>query len=193
MNDIIDKYLELQKRENDTHDDIVYRSAEGYNLQAAALPEETNAKEDVLVIDQNLKGLDFKLARCYNPIYGDEVFGFVTVSGGIKIHRCDCTNASDLRERFGYRIVKARWAGKSQGTQYPITLRVVGHDDIGIVTNITSIISKETGITLRSIGIDSHDGLFSGTLTIMVGDTGRLEALIKKLRTIKGVKQVSRN
>ena len=193
VNDIIDKYLELQKRENDTHDDIVYRSAEGYNLQAAALPEETNAKEDVLVIDQNLKGLDFKLARCCNPIYGDEVFGFVTVSGGIKIHRCDCPNASDLRERFGYRIVKARWAGKSQGTQYPITLRVVGHDDIGIVTNITSIISKETGITLRSIGIDSHDGLFYGTLTIMVDDTGRLEALIKKLRTIKGVKQVSRN
>ena len=193
VNDIIDKYLELQKRENDTHDDIVYRSAEGYNLQAATLPEETTAKEDVLVIDQNLKGLDFKLARCCNPIYGDEVFGFVTVSGGIKIHRCDCPNASDLRERFGYRIVKARWAGKSQGTQYPITLRVVGHDDIGIVTNITSIISKETGITLRSIGIDSHDGLFSGTLTVMVGDTGRLEALIKKLRTIKGVKQVSRN
>ena len=93
----------------------------------------------------------------------------------------------------GYRIVKARWAGKSVGTQYPITLRVVGHDDIGIVTNITSIISKENGITLRSIGIDSNDGLFSGTLTVMVGDTGHLEALIKKLRTVKGVKQVSRN
>lgn len=111
------------------------------------------------------------MARCCNPIYGDDVFGFVSVTGGIKIHRCDCPNASDLHSRFGYRIVKARWAGKSQGTQYPITLRVVGHDDIGIVTNITSIISKETGITLRSIGIDSHDGLFSGTLTIMVSDT----------------------
>lgn len=139
------------------------------------------------------EGLDFKLARCCNPIYGDDVFGFVSVTGGIKIHRCDCPNASDLHSRFGYRIVKARWAGKSQGTQYPITLRVVGHDDIGIVTNITSIISKETGITLRSIGIDSHDGLFSGTLTIMVSDTGHLEALVKKLRTVKGVKQVSRN
>ena len=77
------------------------------------------------------------------PIYGDDVFGFVTVSGGIKIHRADCPNATQMRERFGYRIVKARWAGKSVGTQYPITLRVVGHDDIGIVTNITSIISKE--------------------------------------------------
>nr|WP_302831135.1 RelA/SpoT family protein [uncultured Bacteroides sp.] len=192
VNDILDKYIEQQKRESDTRDDIIYRSAEGYNLQPT-LPEETSAKEDILVIDQNLKGLDFTLARCCHPIYGDEVFGFVTVSGGIKIHRKDCPNASDLHQRFGYRIVKARWAGKSQGAQYPITLRIVGHDDIGIVTNITSIISKETAITLRSIGIDSHDGLFSGTLTVMVGDTGRLEALIKKIKTVKGVKQVSRN
>ena len=192
VNDILDKYIEQQRRENDTRDDIIYRSAEGYNLQPV-LPEETSAKEDVLVIDQNLKGLDFTLARCCHPIYGDEVFGFVTVSGGIKIHRKDCPNASDLHQRFGYRIVKARWAGKSQGAQYPITLRIVGHDDIGIVTNITSIISKKTAITLRSIGIDSHDGLFSGTLTVLVGDTGRLETLIKKIRTVKGVKQVSRN
>ncbi len=192
VNDILDKYIEQQRRENDTRDDIIYRSAEGYNLQPV-LPEETSAKEDVLVIDQNLKGLDFTLARCCHPIYGDEVFGFVTVSGGIKIHRKDCPNASDLHQRFGYRIVKARWAGKSQGAQYPITLRIVGHDDIGIVTNITSIISKETAITLRSIGIDSHDGLFSGTLTVLVGDTGRLETLIKKIRTVKGVKQISRN
>ena len=192
VNNIIDKYLEQQKRESDTRDEISYRSAESYNLQQT-LPEEIDSKEDVLVIDQNLKGLDFKLARCCNPIYGDEVFGFVSVTGGIKIHRCDCPNAGDLRSRFGYRIVKARWAGKSQGTQYPITLRVVGHDDIGIVTNITSIIAKEMGISLRSIGIDSHDGLFSGTLTIMVSDTGHLETLIKKLRTVKGVKQVSRS
>ncbi len=191
VNEILDKYIEQQKRDSDTHDEIVYRSAEGYNLQTTQ--EETTSKEDVLVIDQNLKGLEFKLAKCCNPIYGDDVFGFVTVSGGIKIHRSDCPNANQMRERFGYRIVKARWAGKSEGTQYPITLRVVGHDDIGIVTNITSIISKENGITLRSIGIDSNDGLFSGTLTVMVGDTGRLEALIKKLRTVKGVKQVSRN
>ncbi len=193
VNGIIDKYLELQRRESDTRDDnTFYRSAEDYNLQQN-IPEEISSKEDVLVIDQNLKGLDFKLARCCNPIYGDEIFGFVSVTGGIKIHRHDCPNASDLRARFGYRIVRARWAGKSQGMQYPISLRVVGQDDIGIVTNITSVISKETGITLRSIGINSHDGLFSGTLTIMVGDTGHLEALIKKLRAVKGVKQVTRN
>jgi GTP diphosphokinase / guanosine-3',5'-bis(diphosphate) 3'-diphosphatase len=98
-----------------------------------------------------------------------------------------------MMERFGYRIVKARWAGKAVGKQYPITLRVVGHDDIGIVTNITSIISKEKDVNLRSIGINSNDGLFSGTLTVTIDDTSRLDALIKKLQGIKGVKQISRN
>ena len=191
VNDILDKYVEQQKRDSDTHDELTYRSAEGYNLQTPV--DEITNKEDVLVIDQNLKGLEFKLARCCNPIYGDDVFGFVTVTGGIKIHRTDCPNAVQMKERFGYRIVKAKWAGKSHGTQYPITLRVVGHDDIGIVTNITSIISKENDITLRSISIDSNDGLFSGMLTVMLGDTGRLAALIKKLKAVKGVKQVSRN
>ena len=195
VNDLIDRYLEQLRHDTaDTRDAAIYRSAEAFNLTPAT-PDEatTGGKEDVLVIDQNLKGLDYKLARCCNPIYGDDVFGFVSVTGGIKIHRTDCPNAPEMRQRFGYRIVKARWAGKSEGTQYPITLRVVGHDDIGIVTNITSIINKEDGITLRSISIDSNDGLFSGNLTVMVGDTGRLEALIKKLRTVKGVKQVTRN
>jgi len=191
VNQAIDKYLEQQKRENEHNEEIPYRSAEKYNLQSEL--DEVTQKEDVLVIDENLKGLEFKLARCCNPIYGDEIFGFTTVMGGIKIHRKNCPNAPQMEERFPYRIVKARWAGKSKGTNYPITLRVVGQDDIGIVTNITSIISKENDITLRSIGIDSNDGLFSGMLTIMVGDTGRLETLIKKLRTVKGVKQVNRN
>ncbi|MGN0257333.1 MAG: RelA/SpoT family protein [Bacteroides sp.] len=193
VNLIIDRYVEQQRRESDNnHDEIVYRSAEGYNM----VPTEeatTATREDVLVIDQNLKGIDFTLARCCSPIYGDDVFGFVSVTGGIKIHRCDCPNATDLRTRFGYRIVKARWAGKGAGKQYPVNLRVVGHDDIGIVTNLTSIISKESGITLRGIAIDSNDGLFAGTLTIMVDNTAHLETLVKKLRTVKGVKQVERN
>ena len=191
VNNIIDRYLELQKRETEQHEEVVYRSAENYNLQQA-MPDEFNAKDDVLVIGHDLKGVDFKLSKCCNPIYGDDVFGFVSVTGGIKIHRMDCPNAPELKQRFGYRIVKARWAGKSQGKEYVATLRVVGHDDIGIVNNITSIISKEMGISLRSININSNDGLFSGILTIQIGDTGRLEALIKKLRTVKGVKQVTR-
>ena len=189
-NQILDKFVEMRNKEAEVKDEIVYRSAEGYSIQAPT--EDKDYKDDVLVIDQNLKGIDFKLAKCCNPIYGDEVFGFVTINGGIKIHREDCPNASEMKARFGYRIVKAKWAGKSHGKQYPITLRVVGHDDIGIVTNISSIINKETGILLRSINIDSHDGLFSGMLTVMVDDTSKLEALIKKLRTVKGVKQVNR-
>ena len=195
VNDLIDRYVEQQRRDTaDTRDAAIYRSAEAFNLTPPTSDDTpTGGKEDVLVIDQNLKGLDYKLARCCNPIYGDDVFGFVSVNGGIKIHRTDCPNAPEMRQRFGYRIVKARWAGKAEGTQYPITLRVVGHDDIGIVTNITSIINKEDGITLRSISIDSNDGLFWGNLTVMLGDTARLEALIKKLRTVKGVKQVTRN
>jgi len=191
VNDILERYTELLKKENEVHEDLPYRSAETYSMQPVV--EDKNAKDDVLVIDQNLKGLDFNLAKCCSPIYGDDVFGFVTVSGGIKIHRVDCPNAPQMMERFGYRIVKARRAGKAAGKQYPITLKVIGHDDIGIVTNITSIISKEKDINLRSIGINSNDGLFSGTLTVTIDDTSRLDALIKKLQGVKGVKQVSRN
>ena len=189
-NVILDKFTELKKKETESREDITYRSAENYSIQQPV--DDKLFKDDVLVIDQNLKGLDFKLAKCCNPIYGDDVFGFVTITGGIKIHREDCPNAREMKARFGYRIVKARWAGKSQGRQYPINLRIVGHDDIGIVTNITSIINKETGIQLRSININSNDGLFSGVLTVMVDDTAKLEALIRKLRTVKGVKQIDR-
>ncbi len=191
MNDVIDRYQEMLRRENETNAEVAYRSAEAFSIHPEGEAQK-EAKDDVLVIDRNLKGIDFSLARCCNPIYGDEVFGFVTISGGIKIHRCDCPNAPGMRSRFPYRIVRARWAGKSQGRQYPITLRIVGHDDIGIVTNITSIINKENNILLRSISIDSHDGLFSGMLTVMVDDTSKLESLVKKIRTVKGVKQVSR-
>ena len=191
VNEIIDRYVEMQTRETEQRDDVVYRSAQDYNMQQDE--EFSNKyKDDVLVIGKDLKGIDFNLAKCCSPIYGDDVFGFVTISGGIKIHRTDCPNAKEMHARFPYRIVRARWAGKSQGKQYPIRLRIVGHDDIGIVTNITSIINKEDNIQLRSIGIDSHDGLFSGMLTVMVDDTAKLEALIKKLRTVKGVKQVNR-
>lgn len=191
VNDIIEQYTEILKHQSETHEES-NRSAEEYTMLVNQENQQP-VKDDVLIIDQNLKGIDFKLAKCCNPIYGDDVFGFVTINGGIKIHRQDCPNADQLRERFGYRIVKAKWAGKSQGKLYPITLRVVGQDDIGIVTNITSIISKEKDITLRSIGIDSNDGLFSGTLTVMVEDTRNLENLIKKLRSVKGVKQINRN
>ena len=187
---IRDAYLDMEARDNNTNIEI--RTAENYVKEIAPLPE-TTSKEDVLVIGEDLKNIDFRLAKCCNPIYGDDVFGFVSVTGGIKIHRTDCPNAPQMISRFGYRIVKARWSGKSIGSQYPITLRVVGHDDIGIVTNITSIISKEKNVLLRSISIDSSAGLFQGNLTIMVDDTKELDAIIKKIKQVKGVKNVSRS
>lgn len=191
INHVIEKYQEVQAHDNNlltTQQPV--RSADEYNYENPA-EELANSSSDVLVIDRNLKGIDYQLANCCRPIYGDKVFGFVTVNGGIKIHRCDCPNAPELRKRFGYRIVKAKWSGKD-GAQYTTTLKIIGNDDIGIVNNITSVIAKEEKIMMRSINIDSHDGLFSGNLEIKVEDNTKLNLLIKKLRTIKGVKQIIR-
>ena len=190
MNTVIEKYIEVRDYDLNLNAPAHTRSAEEFNFEN---PEEEigRGNDDVLVIDNSLKGVDYTLAKCCHPIYGDPIFGFVTVSGGIKIHRMNCPNAKNMRERTGYRIVKAKWSGKGS-SQYSITLRVIGNDDIGIVNNITSIISKEEKIMMRSINIDSNDGLFNGYLTVMVEDTSRMEALIKKLRTVKGVKQVTR-
>jgi len=192
VNTIIEKYVELQQGDQPVTGNNVAQTAADFVLDDSKLPT-SNAKlaDDVLVIDRNLKGIDYQLARCCQPIYGDKVFGFVTINGGIKIHREDCPNAPELRKRFGYRIVKAKWSGKGS-SQYAITLRIIGNDDIGIVNNLTNIISRDEKLILRSINIDSHDGLFSGNLTIMIDDNTRLETLIKKLRTVKGVKQVER-
>ena len=191
-NTVIEKYIEIKESEKTVTGDNQARSASEFELDSSKFsPQNTTPSDDTLVIDRNLKGLDYQLARCCHPIYGDPIFGFVTINGGIKIHRQDCPNAPELRRRYGYRIVKARWSGKG-ASQYSITLRVIGNDDIGIVNNLTSIISKDERLVLRSINIDSHDGLFSGNLVVMLEDTSRLEQLIKKLRTVKGVKQVDR-
>ena len=191
VNQVIDKYIELQQGDGPVTGNNVAHSAADFVLDESRLPSNPRMDDDVLVIDRNLKGIDYQLARCCQPIYGDKVFGFVTVSGGIKIHREDCPNAPELKKRFGYRIVKARWSGKGS-SQYAITLRIIGNDDIGIINNLTSIISKDEKLILRSINIDSHDGLFSGNMEVMIDDNTRLEGLMKKLRTVKGVKQVSR-
>jgi GTP pyrophosphokinase len=190
VNHVIDRYVELQQGEQPVTGNNVAESAANFVLDESRLGH-SQTQDDVLVIDKDLKGLDYQLARCCQPIYGDSVFGFVTINGGIKIHRTDCPNAPELRKRFGYRIVKAKWSGKGS-SQYTITLRVIGNDDIGIVNNLTSIISKEEKLVLRSINIDSHDGLFSGNLTLMIDDNTQLEALLKKLRTVKGIKQINR-
>lgn len=189
VNQVIDRYVELQQSSQNSSS-LSSRSAEDFHFEDTT-QQLVQQNEDVLIIDKNLTGVDFQLAKCCHPIYGDPVFGFVTINGGIKIHRFDCPNAPELRRRFGYRIVRAVWSGKG-ASQYTITLQVIGNDDIGIVNNITSILSKEEHIMMRSINIDSYDGLFSGNITVNVENTQHLEAVIKKLRNVKGVKQVSR-
>ncbi len=181
-----DEYLSLDKS---TDNDETPETASKFNQKEAI--ENISKQDDVLIIDQNLKDIDFTLAKCCHPIYGDKVFGFVSSQGGVKIHRTDCPNAPLLFSKFGYRILCASWAGKA-GSRYAVSLRIVATDDIGIVTNITSIISKESQTSLRSINVDSSDGIFIGTITIFVADINNLKSLIKKIKIIKGVKSVER-
>ena len=184
--DILKKYQALINPENGEQ----AQSAEGFVFTAE---KETKGSSDVLVIERNLKGVDYKLSKCCNPIFGDEIFGFVTISGGISIHRKDCTNAKQLQERYPYRVIEARWSDMDNRTNlFPVILRIVGHDDISIVNNITSIISQENGVTMRGINIESHDTLFSGTLSLLINDRIKLNKLITKIEGIKGVKQVRR-
>lgn len=147
--------------------------------------------DDVLMIDKSLTNVDYKLAKCCNPIFGDDIFGFVASSGGIRIHRHTCPNAYDMKTKFGYRIVRAQWTSVADSV-YQATLKITGVDDIGIVTNISQVISKEQKVKIRALSIDSHEGTFEGTLTVFVDNTESLKLLIRKIKSVKGVYSVSR-
>ena len=185
--DVLKRYQAIQNPESENSEHT--RSAGEFTF----VDKESKGSNDVLVIERNLKGVDYKLAKCCAPIFGDDIFGFVTINGGISIHRRDCTNAKQLIERYPYRVIEARWSEVENGVaQFPVTLRIVGHDDIGIVNNITSIISQEKDVIMRGINIESHDTLFSGTLQLLINDRLKLNKLIAKIEGIKGVKQVKR-
>lgn len=181
-NQVLDQYNELAHPENETE----VRAAEEYTLT----PD--NISEDELVIGSDLKGINYRLSKCCNPIFGDDIFGFVSTEGTIKIHKKDCPNAKHIRSRYQYRIINARWAGK-MGSKYVAVLHIVGNDNIGIVTNISSIISKEKDVYMRSISIESRDGLFQGHISVAISDLSSLNTLIKKLKTVKGVKDIQRS
>ena len=168
--------------------DINRVSAEGFQLQENTRGEET---EILKIGDKNINGLSYKFAKCCNPVYGDEVFGFISSDGSVKIHRTICPNARNIRERYPYRIIATSWSGTS-GDMLPATLKITGKDDIGIVANITSLISKETGVNLRNITVDSNDGMFQGILVVAVSEAKKLNGLVKKLSTVKGVKDIQR-
>jgi guanosine-3',5'-bis(diphosphate) 3'-pyrophosphohydrolase len=148
--------------------------------------------DDFLVIDDKVARVDYKLAKCCNPIFGDEIFGFVTVGEGIKIHRLNCPNAVQLIGRYGYRVVKARWMGSGRDTLFPVELSMEGDHDPNILNTISNVLSKDLKINLQSITIDTANGMFTGRLKITVKDTQHLESLIGRLSAIPGVYRVTR-
>lgn len=210
--------MKLIKKEGYKYVNEFYADIADHNLdagkiiaqyQAATTPEETaertTAQDFELIRDNNyeesgevltigeksIKGLSYKLAKCCNPVYGDKVFGFISSDGVVKIHRIDCPNAANIRSRYPYRLIRVTWSGKG-GSELPVQLRILGQDDIGIIANITSIISKETKASLRNIRVDSNDGLFQGYLTLGIADNSVLNAIMKKIKGVKGVKEVER-
>ena len=146
---------------------------------------------DMLLIGEDMQKIDYKLANCCNPIPGDDVFGFVTVSDGIKIHRTNCPNAAKLMANYGYRIVKARWTNQ-QELAFLTGLRITGIDDVGLINQLTTVISHDFKVNMRSITVDSDNGIFEGSIMVYVNDTEHLDNLIKRLKTVKGVTGVNR-
>ena len=135
--------------------------------------------------------IDYKFARCCNPIPGDDVFGFVTVNEGIKIHRTSCLNAPELLSKHGQRVVKAKWASKHEGS-FLAGLEIIGTDRVGLIMDVTEIISNELKVNMRSITVDTDTGIFEGNIKLYVNDTRHLDLLIEKLKKVRGVIKVSR-
>jgi guanosine-3',5'-bis(diphosphate) 3'-pyrophosphohydrolase len=148
--------------------------------------------DDYLVIDNNLKNVIYKLAPCCNPIFGDDIFGFVTISEGIKIHRTSCPNAPQMIERYPYRFIKAKWQDTKKKSSFQATIRISGTEELGIVGQISHVISKDVAVQMRSINIDSNNGAFDGTLRVFVNGLEHLDFLMNKLKSINGVIAVTR-
>lgn len=185
---LVEDYLEFLAKQQDTAK--ARETAENFVLQKK-VDDDDRGNDDILVIGNNVKGINYKLSRCCNPIYGDAIVGFIASDGAIKVHRRDCGNVRHLITKYPYRIIKSQWSGK-MGKQFAATLKVVGNDDIGIVSNITSLINKEGDTMLRNVSINSTGGLFEGHLVIGINSLDNLDALIKKIKNLKGVKDVQR-
>ena len=155
------------------------------------LVEAARGKSDMLVIGENLQKIDYKLSPCCTPIPGDDVFGFITINEGIKIHRVNCPNAVQLLSNYAYRVVKAKWTSQEL-ISFLSGIKITGIDEVGIVNNITTIISNELNVNMRSISFDTNDGTFEGTVMVFVHDTNHLTELMKKLKKVNGVLSVSR-
>lgn len=153
--------------------------------------EEINKKYDLIVFGNEEERLDYSPARCCNPIPGDKVFGFITINEGIKIHRNDCPNAISLQAKFAYRIIKAKWIDSTQEEFFAI-LKIFGNDNVGMVNNITRIISNNMNVNIQSINFEGHSGIFEGNVTVKVKNKTQLTKLIDSIKKIEGVEKVTR-
>ena len=154
---------------------------------AAKSPE----KGDVLLIGEGMQKLEYGLATCCNPIPGDSVFGFVMVSGGIKVHRQNCSNATNLLSKYAYRVMKAQWTSRT-AQQFEVTLNFTGIDDVGLVNAVTNVISADMNVNMRAISFNSSDGTFEGRVKVLVTDTSHLKQVQAKLLDVPGVWTVDR-
>nr|MBA3705944.1 bifunctional (p)ppGpp synthetase/guanosine-3',5'-bis(diphosphate) 3'-pyrophosphohydrolase [Bacteroidota bacterium] len=177
------------------HGKIIHKSGAIKKREAAQTLEEmvtaARGKSDLLVIGENLQKIDYKLSPCCTPIPGDDVFGFITINEGIKIHRVNCPNAIQLLSNYAYRVVKAKWTSQEL-ISFLSGIKITGIDEVGIVNNITKIISNELSVNMRSISFDTNDGTFEGTVMVFVHDTNHLTELMKKLKKVNGVLSVAR-
>jgi GTP diphosphokinase / guanosine-3',5'-bis(diphosphate) 3'-diphosphatase len=169
------------------------KKPEKKDIEPKALPVKriTGADADMLLIGDDMDKIDYKLAKCCNPIPGDDVFGFVTINEGIKIHRTTCPNAIELMSNYGYRVIKAKWTSQKE-LAFLAGLKIIGLDRVGIINDITTVISSELKVNIRSITVDTNDGMFEGSIMLFVNDTKHLDKLIMKLGKVHDIISVRR-
>jgi guanosine-3',5'-bis(diphosphate) 3'-pyrophosphohydrolase len=160
-------------------------------VNGAVNPNLITANADLLIFDEQSDKIAYSLAKCCNPIVGDDVFGFITINEGIKIHRTNCTNATEMLSKYGYRAVKTRWT-KQQEIAFLTGLKITGVDDVGLVNKVTNIISGEMRINMQSMTIGAKEGIFEGTFMVYVKNTDELEELIRRIKALKEITSVSR-
>ncbi len=194
-----DFYCALAKEEHDlleikellTKEDDTKETSVPINTDYHSKGEEKKG-EDVLIVSQSIANVDYTLAKCCNPIFGDDIFGFITIGKGISIHRENCPNAKEMQARYPYRVVKANWTEKGAAS-YQAIIHITGNDDMGIVANISELITKDLRVKMRNISLSSNAGIFEGKITVTVTNTEHLENLMIRLRKIKGVLRVMRD
>lgn len=164
-----------------------------FQSHVSGLVDKISRKDaDTILIGDDMQQVDYTLAPCCNPIPGDDIFGFLTVNDGIKIHRTSCPNASKLMANYGYRILKAQWSSSQMNTAFLTGLRIVGIDDVGLINKITTVISHNFNVNIRSLSISSNEGIFEGKIMVFVNDIVQLDNLIDHVKGIAGITGVTR-